>query len=77
MYKNVATEISPDRDGQTEMSRDHNGPDRNGLTEMARPNRPDRIGQTEKSRTRQRYVSHLSNVTPRYWTRSRRAEFCC
>jgi len=36
----------------TEMSRDWNGPDRNGLTETARPNRPDRIRQIEKSRTR-------------------------
>jgi len=25
--------------------------DRNGLTELARPNRPDRIGPTKKSRT--------------------------
>jgi len=42
MYRNVVTEMSQDR----------NGPDRNGLTETARPNPPDRIGQTEKLRTR-------------------------
>jgi len=48
--------MSPDRNGQTKMSQDRNGPDRIGSdqiaqTESARPNRPDRIGQAEKSRT--------------------------
>jgi len=51
MDRNVATKISPNRNGQTEMSRDWNRPDRNALRETARPYRPDRIGQTEKTRT--------------------------
>jgi len=51
MYRNAATEMYPDWNVQTEMFRDRNGPDRNGLTETPGPNRPDRIGQTEKSRT--------------------------
>ena len=41
MYRNVAIE----------MSRDPNDPDWNGLTDTARPNQPDRMGQTEKSCT--------------------------
>jgi len=54
MCRNVVTEMSPVRNGQTEMSRDRNCPDRIGQTETAqtetaRPNRPDLIGQTERS----------------------------
>ena len=41
MYRNVVTEMSPDWNGQTEMSRDRNDPDRNGS---------DRNGQTESAR---------------------------
>jgi len=55
MYRNVSTEMSPDRNGQTEMSCDGNG-----LTETTRLNRPDRIGKTEKSRTRSRYHWRMS-----------------
>jgi len=36
MYKNVVSEISPHRNGQTKMSRDQNGPGRNGQTEKSR-----------------------------------------
>jgi len=50
MYRNVVTEMSPHRIGQTKMRRDRNGADRNGLTESARPKRPARIDQTETSR---------------------------
>ena len=35
MYRDVVTETSPDRNGQTEMSRDRKGPDRNGQTEKS------------------------------------------
>jgi len=44
MCRNVTTEMSPDRNSQSEISRDRNGPDRNGLTERPDPSRPDRIG---------------------------------
>ena len=56
MYRNVATEMSRDRNGL-----DRNGSDRNGQTETAqtemaqnetaRPKLPDRIGHSEKSCT--------------------------
>ena len=59
IYRNVVTELSPDQNGQTEMSCDRNGPDRNGShrngserndqTESAIPKPPDQIGQTEKA----------------------------
>ena len=57
MYKNVVTEMSSHRNGQTKMSRDRNGPDRNGQTESARPKRlrpkrPDRNSQTESVRAK-------------------------
>jgi len=41
MYRNVATEMSRDRNGQTESARpnwpDRNGSNGNGLTKSARP----------------------------------------
>jgi len=40
MYRNVVTEMVPDRNGQTEMSRDRNGPNRNGSDRIARPKSP-------------------------------------
>ena len=36
MYRNVVTEMSPDRNGQSEMSRDRNSSDRNGQIEKSR-----------------------------------------
>jgi len=59
MYRNVVTEMSPDGNGLTEMSRDQNGPDRKRLrpktaqtetaqTETARPNQPDRDGRPNR-----------------------------
>jgi len=60
MYRNVATQMSPDRNGQTEVFRD-----RNGLAETARPNRPVRVDQTEKSRT-DRIVPFQALIKPVY-----------
>jgi len=50
MYRNIATQMSCDRNGPTEWLRPKRS-DRNGQTETARPNRPDRIGQTEMAQT--------------------------
>jgi len=43
MFRNVLTEMSPDRNGQTKMARDRKGPDRNGS---------DRNGQTDSARAK-------------------------
>jgi len=49
--------MSPDRNGQTEISRDRNGPDRNGSDR----NSSDRNGQTESARPK----SPVSGLTPK------------
>jgi len=63
MYRNVATEMSPDRDGQTDSARPIR-PDRFGQTEMAQTEMsPDRNGQTEMAQTE---MAQTETVRPKW-----------
>ena len=62
MYKNVATEMSRDRNGQTES---------------ARPNRPDRIGWTETVQTEMAQTETAQTETVRPNRRVPYFEFYC